>query len=299
MYRMKGVIPPMITPFKENGDVDYEGLVTLVTFLKDKVDGLFITGSYGAGALMSEEERMKVAETVVNTVGGKIAVIAHIGSTNTRTSVRLAEHAAKIGVDAVSAVGPFYYKHNADSICLFYGEIVKAVNAVNPEIPVYVYNNTSFQGYTMDLKLIRRLKEEAGVRGVKDATFDIMMHANYTRLLKDDTFDVASGTEAMWLQSCVTGTQAFIPGIGNVFPELCKKMWTEGMEGRYEDCRKTQFMVNEVRDIMYLAKSTQLAIYAMLEIRGVLKCYPRSPFIAASEEEKANIRARLKTLGLI
>lgn len=299
MYRMKGVIPPMITPFKENGDVDYEGLVTLVTFLKDKVDGLFITGSYGAGALMSEEERMKVAETVVNTVGGKIAVIAHIGSTNTRSSVRLAEHAAKIGVDAVSAVGPFYYKHNADSICLFYSEIVKAVNAVNPEIPVYVYNNTSFQGYTMDLKLIRRLKEEAGVRGVKDATFDIMMHANYTRLLKDDTFDVASGTEAMWLQSCVTGTQAFIPGIGNVFPELCKKMWTEGMEGRYEDCRKTQFMVNEVRDIMYLAKSTQLAIYAMLEIRGVLKCYPRSPFIAASEEEKANIRARLKTLGLI
>ena len=113
------------------------------------------------------------------------------------------------------------------------------------------------------------------------------------------SFDIASGTEAMWLQSRVLGTEAFIPGLGNAFPELCGKMWTEGMEGRYEECRQTQFLVNEVRDIMYLAKSTQLAIYAMLDIRGVLRCYPRAPFIPAGGEELSHIRERLKELRLL
>ena len=295
MFKMRGVIPPMITPFKENGDVDYEGLVTLVNFLKDKVDGLFITGSYGSTALLQPEERKKIAEITMDTVEGKIPVIVHVGTADSRTAADLAAHAKQIGAAAVSAVGPIYYKHNADSICEFYRTIVNEAK----DMPVYVYNNINFQGYLMDLNLIRRLKEEVGVRGIKDATFDIMMHANYIRTLKDDNFDVASGTEAMWLQSRVLGTEAFIPGLGNAFPEICHKMWVEGMEGRYEDCRETQFMVNEVRDIMYIAKSTQLAIYAMLEVRGVLKCYPRSPFIPATEAEKAQIRERLVELKLI
>lgn len=296
MFRMKGVIPPMITPFKENGDVDYEGLVTLVNFLKDRVDGLFITGSYGSTALLQPEERKRIAEVTIETVAGQIPVVVHVGTADTRTAAMLAKHAADIGAAAVSAVGPFYYKHNADSICQFYSEIVKSVEG---RIPVYVYNNVSFQGYLMDLNLIRRLKEEAGVNGIKDATFDIMAHANYIRTLKDENFDVASGTEAMWLESRILGTEAFIPGLGNVFPEICRKMWIEGMEGRYDDCLKTQLEVNEIRDIMYLAKSTQMAVYAMLELRGVLKCYPRAPFIAATEEEKAAIKVRLTELGLL
>lgn len=293
---MKGVIPPMITPFKENGEVDYESLVTLVNFLKNEVNGLFITGSYGSTALLQPEERKKIAEIVIDTVAGKIPVTVHVGTADSRTAADLAIHAKSIGAAAVSAVGPFYYKHSPDSICQFYREIVQAVG---DDLPVYVYNNVSFQGYLMELPLIKRLKEEVGVRGIKDATFDIMTHANYIRTLKDERFDVASGTEAMWLQSRVLGTEAFIPGLGNVFPEICRKMWTEGMEGRYDDCRETQFKVNEIRDIMYLAKSTQLAVYAMLEIRGIVKCYPRSPFIPASEEEKANIKKRLIELELI
>lgn len=296
MYRMKGVIPPMITPFKENGEVDYESLRVLVRFLRDKVHGLFITGSYGSTALLSADERKQIAETVIKEVDGRIPVVVHVGTADTRTAAALAKHAKQVGAAAVSAVGPFYYKHNDDSIVSFYSKIVESVG---DDLPVYVYNNVSFQGYLMSLPLITRLKEEAGVRGIKDATFDIMAHANYIRKLKDDKFDVASGTEAMWLQSCVLGTEAFIPGLGNAFPEICCKMWEEGMNKQYDACRETQFKVNEIRDVMYLAKSTQLAVYAMLEIRGIVKCYPRSPFIAASEQEKENIRERLKALDLI
>ncbi len=296
MFQMKGVVPPMITPFTENGEVDFDSLRTLVRFLRDNVDGLFITGSYGCGALMNEEERKQVTETVIKEANGKVPVIVQVGTTNSRASADLTRHAVAAGADAVSAVGPYYYKYQPDSVCEFYSAIVKAADG---KAPVYVYNNPQFQGYPMDLKLIRRLKEEIGISGIKDATFDIMMHANYMRLFKSDTFDVALGTEAMWLSACVLGCRAFIPGIANAFPEICRKMYQEGIKGDYEQCRKTQFEVNEMREIMYLARSTQLAIYAMLEIRGIIKAYPRSPFIPATEQEKAAIRDRLRVLKLI
>jgi dihydrodipicolinate synthase/N-acetylneuraminate lyase len=294
MFKMKGVNPPMITPFMEDGEVDYNGLKTLVSFLKDKVDGVFITGSYGSGALMSISERKRVTEVTVQSADSKIDVTVMVGTTNNKESVELAMHAEDAGVNAVCAIGPYYFTHNDDSIAYFYEDLVKSVK----KIPVYVYNNPKFQGYQMSLSLIKRLKS-IGVKGIKDATFDILAHANYHRLLKDESFDIVLGTEAMWLSARVMGTEAFIPGLANAFPEICRKMYREGMNGDYEACCKTQFKVNKLRDVMYLAKSTQLAIYAMLEVRGILKSYPRAPFIPATDAEKKAIREELLKMGMM
>ncbi|WED23442.1 dihydrodipicolinate synthase family protein [Vibrio sp. JC009] len=293
MFRMKGVVPPMITPFTKDGDLDIPGLRKLVRYLRDEVDGLFICGSYGAGALMSVEERMQVAEVVVEETEGKIPVVAMVGSTNNRDSIALAQHAERVGVKAVAAVGPYYFKHNSQDLEDFYGDLIDSV-----DIPVYLYDNPQFQGYEISLDVIERLKAK-GLAGIKDATFDILTYARNERVLKDDSFDLALGTEAMWLSARALGCEAFIPGLANAFPEICQKMYKEGMEGDYDKCRETQFTVNEMRDVMYLAKSTQLAIYSMLEIRGIVKCYPRKPFVPATEEEKANIKEALVNLGMI
>lgn len=296
MYRMKGVIPPVVTPFKENGEVDFDGVKKLSAYLKSNVDGMFITGSYGSCAMLQPEERKKITEVTMKEVGSQIPIVVHVGTADSLSAAELARHAVGIGAAAVSAVGPYYYKHNDDDICEYYSQIVKAVAG---KAPVYVYNNASFQGYTMSLNLLKRLKNDVGVNGVKDATFDIMAHANYHRVLKDESFDVALGTEAMWLSACVLGCESFIPGIGNALPEICHQMYVEGMNKEFDKLRETQFRVNEIRDIMYLARSTQLAVYAMLEIRGIIKAYPRSPFIPASEQEKKNIEAKLKELAVL
>ena len=293
MFKMKGVVPPMITPFDKEGNLDVPALETLATYLKDEVDGLFITGSYGGGALMTIEERKTVAEVTCKAVAGKIPVITMVGTTNNRESVELAKHSESVGAAAVAAVGPYYFKHNKESLLAFYKDLIDAV-----DIPVYLYNNPGFQGYEIGLDLLKELKA-IGLAGVKDATFDILTHATYQRVLVDESFDLALGTEAMWLSARSLGTEAFIPGLANAFPEICQKMYKEGMAGDYEACKNTQFEVNQMRDIMYLAKSTQLAIYAMLEIRGIVKCYPRAPFIPASEEEKANIKQALLDLGVL
>ena len=295
MFKLQGVIPPMITPFDEAGDLDVRALEKLVEFLSTRAQGLFICGSYGSGPMMSVRERKQVAEITQRIVGQKIPVIVHTGTTNNRDTVELSLHAKSIGCAAVAAVGPYYFHHSEDTLLAFYSGILKAVGQ---EFPVYVYNNPKFQGYEFSLSTMTKMKE-MGVHGIKDATFDILTFANYMRLLASDSFDVALGTESMWLSARVLGCEAYIPGIGNVFPELCVKMWREGTNNDFAGCRQTQFLVNRIRNTMYLARSTQLAVYAMAKIRGIVDAFPRAPFVPASNEEVSAIRQSLESAGVI
>lgn len=295
MFKLRGVVPPMITPFSRDGELDVGALERLVDYLKDRVDGLYICGSYGSGPLMDLEERKKVAEVCVRVANGKIPVVAHTGCASTRDTVELTRHAHQIGCEGAAAVGPFYYHYQTDSVVAYYSAMLEAV----PNgYPVYLYHNPKFSGYPISLEALKKLRDR-GLHGVKDATFDILTFAVYMRELATTGMDVVLGTESMWLSACALGAEAYIPGLGNAFPEICRKMWEEGSRGDLEACRKTQFLVNRIRDVMYLARSTQLAVYAMMQIRGILSSYPRSPFIPASDEEIKNMESALGQLGVL
>lgn len=293
-FKMKGCIPPMITPFDQKGNVDVESLEKLVHFLDEKVQGIFICGSYGCGPMMSVEERKLVAE-VCRREAKNLKIIAMTGTTNTRDSIELTQHAKEIGLDAASAVAPYYFHHNMDDVVGFYRDLIEAAGK---DFPVYIYTNPKFSGYAIDMKTMKRLKE-AGLAGVKAASFDIMEYAGYVRELQDENFDVVLGTEALWLPASVYGAKAFIPGLANAFPEICVQMYEESQRGDYAACKETQFKINELRDVMYLAKSTQLAIYAMLEIRGIISCYPKKPFTKAGNDEMEKMKAKLTEMGMI
>jgi dihydrodipicolinate synthase/N-acetylneuraminate lyase len=285
----------MITPFDKKGDLDIDALKTLVKFLSKHVQGLFICGSYGSGPMMSLEERKLVAETTIKAAEGKVAIICHTGTTNTRETIELSLHAKNIGCDAVASVGPYYFSHSEEELVGYYTDII---NAVGEGYPVYVYNNPKFQGYQISNSTIARLKS-IGLHGVKDATFDILTYATSMREFADNCFDVSLGTEAMWLSARSLGCEAYIPGLGNAFPELCVQMWKEGMQNDYEACRKTQFLVNEMRTLMYLAGSTQQAVYCMASIRGIIDSYPRAPFVPSSEKEMKILRIALQEKGVL
>lgn len=294
MQKLRGVIPPMITPFDQHGCLDEKNLVRLVEYLSPRVDGLFICGSYGGGPLMTLEERKHVAEIVKKNASPHTRVIVHTGTTTTKDTIELCKHAEQLGCDAASAVGPYYYSYSDQDLIKYYGDILKETK----DFPFYVYHNPKFQGYITNMKVMRALKAQ-GLTGIKDATFDILQYAEYSRELMDENFDVPLGTEAMWVSAHALGCQAYIPGIGNVFPELCHEMWQQSMDGKKEESLKTQFKINKIRDIMYLARSTQLAIYAIAEIKGIVKAYPRAPFIPATDDEKKSIEIKLKELGVL
>jgi len=292
MKKMFGVVPPIVTAFKENGELDENAQKVIVNFLKERVYGLFICGSYGSGPLMNVEERKKVFEITAKEVNGKKPIIAHVGTTNLRDSIILAQHAEKYGADRVTAVPPYYYHHNEESILCYFSGLVKAV-----KIPVYVYNNPKSVGYSIDDKLILKLID-IGVNGIKDSSFDIMMFTNYLRKTPED-FDVVLGTEAMWLSAVALGAQAFIPGLGNAFPEICVDLFKTGINGDIVKCREIQKKVNALRDLMYSVGSTVVAVYNMLELRGIVKTYPRNPFTQMKPDEKNKFKNKLIEFGIL
>lgn len=295
MKKLKGVVPPMITPFDEEGRLDENNLRKLVEYLSPKVNGLFICGSYGCGPLMTTEERKKVAEIVRKYAAPDTMIVVQTGALTTKDTIELTLHAAEIGCDAAAAVGPYYFHYGDEELIRYYSDVMDAVSG---RIPFYAYHNPKFQGYEISIEVMKQLKE-AGLAGIKDATFDLMNYAVYERELADDNFDLALGTEALWISAHALGCQAYIPGIGNVFPELCTEMFHASMEGEKEKARSLQFLINRLRDIMYLAGSTQLAIYAIAEIRGIMKAYPRKPFLPPTDKEKAAIKQALIELGVI
>ena len=152
MNKLKGVIPPMITPFDEQGNLDEKNLQKLVEYLSPRVDGLFICGSYGCGPLMSLEERKKVAEIVKKYALPGTRIVVHTGTTTTRDTIELTKHAAYIGCDAASAVGPYYFKYADDSLKKYYSDILKETKN---EIPFYAYHNPQFQGYETVIDLLK------------------------------------------------------------------------------------------------------------------------------------------------
>lgn len=294
MTKLSGVIPPMITPFDANGKLDENALVELTTYLSPRVDGLFICGSYGCGPLMNLEERKRVAEVVKKTASPNVKVVVHSGATSTADTIALSLHARDIGCFAASAVGPYYYAYTDADLILHYGKVLDALEG----FPFYAYHNPKFQGYETSLKALRTLKDK-GLAGIKDATFDIIKFAAYARELMDDDFDIALGTEAMWISAHALGCNAFIPGIGNVFPEICRGMWEKSVKGDAAAALADQFFINRIRDVLYMARSTQLAIYAIAEIKGIVTSIPRAPFIPATSEEKRNIEKALSDMGAL
>jgi dihydrodipicolinate synthase/N-acetylneuraminate lyase len=293
MQKVIGVIPPMVTPFAPDGSVDEYNLTALVEFLCQHIHGLFICGSYGNGPLMSLEEKKQVVDVVVRRAKPQTQIIVHVGSTNVRDTVALARYAEEAGVAKVAAVPPYYFHHTRESIKLYFERLVRAV-----QIPVYCYNNPRFTGVAVDVPLLQELAD-IGVAGVKDSSFDIMVLANFVRKIRKSDFDVVLGTEAMFLFAATLGVRAFIPGLGNAFPELCVDLFQAATKFDMERSRALQARVNELRDIMYLAKSTVVAVYALLKIRKVCEAYPREPFIPLADAEIAVLRDQLVQAGFI
>jgi dihydrodipicolinate synthase/N-acetylneuraminate lyase len=293
MQKLVGVVPPMVTPFARDGSLDEYNLTKLVHFLSEHVHGLFICGSYGNGPLMNVEEKKRVIDVVAKSIPARIQLVVHVGATNVRDAVELARYAEGAGAARVASVAPYYFHHTRDSIKLYFERVMKAVR-----IPVYVYNNPRFTGVAMDVPLVQELAD-LGVAGIKDSSFDIMLLANFVRKIKNPDFDVVLGTEALFLFAATIGVQAFIPGLGNAFPEICVDLYKAATQFEMERARTLQAQVNELRDIMYLAKSTVVAVYALLKIRGVCEAYPREPFIPLPDAEVAHMEGGLVKAGFL
>ena len=299
---IKGSLVPNITIFDKNGMIDDARTAWHMEWMLDKgADGLFLTGSYGAGPLMSNEERIhifKLAKDVARKFQNKV-LIPHVGCIDTRTTVELAQAAEKIGCDAIGAVPPFYYKHTDEAVFEYYKSLINAV-----KVPVYAYNNPTTSRYTLSVKMIKRLQTE-GLAGLKDSpmSVDFLSRIAYDTILNKKDFQIIIGTSTGWLPYCHMGVTAMIAGTNNWAPEMVTELvratfakdWNRAMEVYLEMC--------DINGKMHFTDST-IASHMALYARGFDAGFPRKPMILPAfsdpkyEEIRTWIQDSFKRLGL-
>jgi len=294
-HDVRGVIPPLTTPFTEEGTVYEEGLRRLLDFQIEKGSlGIFLCGTYGSGPLMSVNERKKVVEVAVDQIKKRIAAIVHVGTTNTKDSVELAKHAEENDADAVAAVPPYYYRHDERTVLQHYKEIIKAV-----KIPVYVYNNPARTGFTVTPSFLNNLAD-AGIKGIKDSSFSLVEFTHFLIDLADrEDFTFIIGTEALAFPALMMGAKGCISGLANAFPEPVVELYKAVMNGKYEKAAKLQLEVNEARRILHVAHSTNAACYAMLNERGIDVGVPKPPELSVTIEALNQMKKGFKRMGLL
>ena len=278
---INGVIPAMITSFNKDESINKEGIRKTVNYLiSEKVDGLYITGSTGETFLMSQEEKKQAIEIIVEEVNGRVPVIAHIGSIGTKITTELGQYAEKIGVDALSALPPFYYGFSNDEIFNYYQDISNSTN-----LPITVYNIS--HAHLMDLDMLKRLASIKNVKGVK---YTAPTHFNFSKIKKEigNSFKIYSGMDEMSLSGLISGADGIIGSFYNLMPELFVDIYAKIKEENINEAKKIQEKINII--IMYaLSKSGYPFIKMGLNWLDVDSGYVRKPFTTFVDKEIEHI----------
>ena len=294
-FKLSGIIPPLTTPFTQNGEVYENGLKALIEFqIQGGSSALFICGTYGSGPVMDEAERCQVHHLATKFVAGRIPVVAHIGSPSTALSVRLTKDAQDADVDAVASVPPYYYKHDEKTILEYFRAIVNAT-----DLPVYVYNNPGASGNPITPKLLKELSN-LGVKGIKDSSFSFIQFSNFVNSMTENPdFNFVIGTEALALPAYLIGATGCVSGLANAFPEFMNYFWSVIMDGDYKKASEIQLKVAKAREILHIPESTNAACYAVLRERGIDVGYPKKPVLDVEQDLAERMLLSFRELGIL
>lgn len=297
--QMRGLFPPMITPFSESGEIDESALRRLVNFLIDKgIHGLFVCGSYGSFPLLTLEERRQVAEITFDEVKGRIPVIVHVATPCTGHSVDLARHAEGLGAMAVSSVVPYYYSsfgYDERDLLGYYEALVDAV-----DIPVHIYNNPKTTGFAATTDLLLKL-HGVGVSGLKDSSGQIMLLAEHIREMRNRNIDFtfAIGTTGLLLPAIALGVRGCVAGTANALPEVMVELYDVLQAGDFERGAELQLRVIEIRKLQGIQGFRPPACYSILKMRGLDMGTCRRPWKELDPGNYRTVERRLKELGVI
>jgi len=314
--KLAGVTCVMHTPFKENEDVDYEGLRKNTRFLvnaaKRHKKNLVLSPActYGEFYHLSFEERQKVLETVIDEVNAELPVIAGPMFPSTHETLKLAKCAQSAGADGLLVAVPYYVTPSEEEMYRYFSTIAENVN-----IGVIIYNNVDATKHHVDPPVVSRLIENnSNIIGVKACISSFNML--YEMMKFEPKIRVLSGKgELQYAMLASLGCKGFFSGIANWYPEYpfdladaaisqdYQKLWqlTKKMDpyreflAKVRGKRRTTSLLGRyfVTDYSYYAVSK-----AVMDYRGLAGGNPRSPFLPITNDEKKELRSFLQKIGL-
>lgn len=292
-----GVYPFLVTPFEpESYEVDEARLRSHVEALitDGKVHGITALGSTGEFALLSDQERRRVAEICVDAARGRVPVIVGTSAIATRTAVELSQHAQRIGADGIIVNPQSYWTPTLDELFDHYAAIARAV-----EIPVMVYNNPGTTKVDMAPHFIARLgREFVHFVAVKESSGDIRRVQDIIRL-SDGNMKVSIGHQSLGLAAFAVGAVGWTTGIANTIPRHCVEIFEKAVMEKDQLAARARFYDILPLCDFFAAKSLVRAAKASADLMGKSFGPPRPPLKPLPEGDRDTLRQLLTDLGLI
>lgn len=286
---------PLVTPFKEGGEVDEAGLRALVNHLieVEGVDGLVPCGTTGESPTLSHEEHGRVIEVVVQEARGRVPVIAGTGSNSTAEAIEMTRHAEEVGADATLQVCPYYNKPMQDGLLAHFEAVAKATR-----LPVILYNIPGRTGRNIEPETIIALSQIENIVGVKDACGDL---AQTMRVLeatrkRGEPFFVLSGEDALTFSMMGLGGHGGICAVGNVIGREYTEMVHLMLEGRTEEAREIHYRTLPVVRALFL-ETNPVPVKEAMNMMGLPAGALRLPLTPMKQSNREVLRKALIDLG--
>jgi 4-hydroxy-tetrahydrodipicolinate synthase len=289
----KGSIVALVTPMQPDGAVDWPALERLLEWhIAEGTHGIVPMGTTGESATLDTEEHLAVIRRTVEIVAGRVPVIAGTGSNSTAESIEQTQAAQSYGADACLLVTPYYNRPTQEGLYQHY----KAIAAVT-DIPLVLYNVPPRTACDLKPETIGRLAELPRIVGVKEASGDAA-RVTAIRACTPSEFCVLSGEDALTLRMMQLGATGTISVTANVLPRLMSEFCEAVLAGDDARANALDARLQPIHQILFCETSpspTKWALYLMGRIdRGI-----RLPLLELSEPLRAELRARLETVGAL
>lgn len=289
--KIKGVLPPMVTPFDENDKVDYDKHARNIEKWNEyDLAGYLVLGSNSETVYLTEEEKLKLVElTVKHRKPGKL-VVAGTGMESTSATIDLTNKAADLGADCALIVTPFYYggKMNDEALINFYTEV-----ADNTKIPVMIYNVTKFTHVNISPKAVGVLCKHPNIIGMKDSSGSVSQLIDFKAAIGNEEFNLMIGTASIWYPALTLGVEGSVMALANCCPGECAEVQKEFEAGNLEKARELYERVFPVNSAV-TGKYGIAGLKYACDLLGFEGGYVRKPLIQLKEQEKSELVEILK-----
>lgn len=289
----RGAAVAIVTPFLENGDVDYDGFETLLNFhLENSTDAIIVTGTTGEASTLTDEEQLSVIKKCVEVVDGKIPVIAGTGTNNTLASAEFSRVVSNSGVDALLVVTPYYNKANKEGLYQHFKTIAGA-----SAVPIILYTVPGRTAVPIPVDTVVRLSEIDNIVGIKDATGDLAYTVALRAALPKD-FAIYSGNDDVAVPLLSVGGDGVISVSANVCPQETHDMCQAFFDGNIEKAKDLQLKLFPLIKSLFV-EVNPIPVKEALNQIGMPGGTYRLPLWEPTQATKDLINQNLKDLGKI
>lgn len=287
----QGSFPALVTPFKENFEVDYDAYGRLVDFhLENGTDGIVPCGCSGEAATLSHDEQKALIRFVVERVAGRVPVVAGTGSNNTAEAVGLTKYAKEVGADGALLITPYYNKPTPAGQVAHYTMV-----AEQAQIPIMLYNVPGRTGTKISPETIAELSKVPYIVSVKEACGSV---DQVSQILHQCDINVMSGDDSLTLPMMAVGAKGVVSVAANIVPRLISDLCKAANAGDFAKAKELHYKMLPLGTALFL-ETNPMPVKAALAKMGMIKNVLRLPLVSMTDASAARMDPVLKELGLI